>query len=83
MKKLAPLLIVGILVIALAMPASGFIICPMDEPTAEELVPTIVTTNVPLDRWATVYGPAMASFAHEAFLPVQVTSAVGDRRVVG
>lgn len=45
MKKLAPLLIVGILVIALAMPASGFIICPMDEPTAEELVPTIVTTT--------------------------------------
>lgn len=42
--------------------------------------PTIVTTNVPLKNWGTVYGEPMGSFAHEAFIPVAVSSAKGDRR---
>jgi len=43
-------------------------------------LPTIVTTNVPLQQWADVYGVPMASFAHEAFFPYVVTSKEGDRR---
>lgn len=43
-------------------------------------LPTIVTTNVPLKSWGEVYGEAMESFAHEAFLPINVVSAEGDRR---
>lgn len=33
-------------------------------------LPTIVTTNVPQKDWATVYSPAMASFAYDAFYSV-------------
>ena len=36
-------------------------------------LPTIVTTNVPLEQWADQYGPAMASFAKEAFVRVPVS----------
>jgi DNA replication protein DnaC len=43
-------------------------------------LPTIVTTNVPLKNWGEVYGEAMESFAHEAFLPINVVSTEGDRR---
>lgn len=43
-------------------------------------LPTIVTTNVPLKSWGSVYGEAMGSFAHEAFIPIAVTAPGGDRR---
>lgn len=44
-------------------------------------LPTIVTTNVPQKDWAGAYGPAMESFAHDAFYPVpMVYGTVGDRR---
>jgi DNA replication protein DnaC len=42
--------------------------------------PTIVTTNVPLGEWDSVYGSAMGSFAHEAFIPLAIMSVEGDRR---
>ena len=38
----------------------------------DKALPTIVTTNVPLNAWSTQYGEAMASFAHEAFLRIQL-----------
>jgi DNA replication protein DnaC len=41
-------------------------------------LPTIITTNVPLGRWASAYGPAAASFAREAFECVPIMCA--DRR---
>ena len=43
-------------------------------------LPTIVTTNVPLNDWGSVYGEPMESFAHEAFIPLSVVSLEGDRR---
>jgi DNA replication protein DnaC len=43
-------------------------------------LPTIVTTNVPLKNWGDVYGEAMGSFAHEAFIPINIVSTEGDRR---
>jgi DNA replication protein DnaC len=43
-------------------------------------LPTIVTTNVPLKDWGSVYGEAMGSFAHEAFIPLVITAPEGDRR---
>ena len=42
-------------------------------------LPTIVTTNVPLKKWGVVYGEAMGSFAHEAFIPIAVEY-IKDRR---
>ena len=44
-------------------------------------LPTVVTTNVAQKDWAVEYGPAMASFAHDAFysVPVEYGDA-GDRR---
>lgn len=42
--------------------------------------PTVVTTNVAPSDWAAVYGEAMASFAHEAFLQLAIMSVGGDRR---
>jgi DNA replication protein DnaC len=44
-------------------------------------LPTIITTNVPLGNWGEVYGESMASFAHEAFVTLDVVSPEGDRRV--
>lgn len=44
-------------------------------------LPTIITTNVPLRDWAEPYGETTASFAHEAFLSVEIMSSVGDRRL--
>jgi len=43
-------------------------------------LPTIVTTNVPLKNWGEVYGQPMESFAHEAFIPLNIQSNEGDRR---
>jgi DNA replication protein DnaC len=43
-------------------------------------LPTIVTTNVPLENWGSVYGSAMGSFAMEAFIPIEVEAPQGDRR---
>jgi DNA replication protein DnaC len=43
-------------------------------------LPTIVTTNVPMKNWGVVYGEPMGSFAHEAFIPIEVKSSKGDRR---
>mgnify|MGYP006270136313 CR=1 FL=1 len=43
-------------------------------------LPTIVTTNVPLENWGTVYGAPMGSFAMEAFIPIEVRAPKGDRR---
>jgi len=43
-------------------------------------LPTIVTTNVPLENWGSVYGSAMGSFAMEAFIPIEVEAQQGDRR---
>ena len=33
----------------------------------DKALPTIITTNVKRENWAKQYGPAMGSFAHEAF----------------
>lgn len=38
-------------------------------------LPTIITTNVSLENWETKYGPAMASFANEAFRKVKLRNA--------
>lgn len=43
-------------------------------------LPTIITSNVSLKRWRTAYGASMESFAHEAFIAVNVESDKGDRR---
>ena len=43
-------------------------------------LPTIVTTNVPMNKWRVTYGEPMESFAHEAFVSVVVESEMGDRR---
>jgi len=43
-------------------------------------LPTIVTTNTPMGEWADTYGDSMASFAHEAFVPIAIISTRGDRR---
>lgn len=37
-------------------------------------LPTIVTSNTPLSRWEEQYGAPMASFAYEAFIPIEVNS---------
>ena len=47
MKKLVSLLTIGIMVACLlAFPASAANICPFDQPSAEELVPSLITTTV-------------------------------------
>lgn len=38
----------------------------------DKALPTIVTTNVPLENWGKKYGEAMGSFAHEAFRLVRI-----------
>ena len=43
-------------------------------------LPTIITTNVPIESWGEVYGESMYSFLHEAFTTYQVISMEGDRR---
>ena len=43
-------------------------------------LPTIITTNVPIESWGEVYGESMYSFLHEAFTTYQVISTEGDRR---
>ena len=43
-------------------------------------LPTIVTTNIELNTWASTYGPAMESFAREAFAYIVLESTKGDLR---
>lgn len=45
-------------------------------------LPTIVTTNVPIKDWGDTYGQPMGSFVKEAFMPIVVESAEGDRRAL-
>jgi hypothetical protein len=44
-------------------------------------LPTIITSNVPLDAWRDVYGISMSSFAHEALLTIGILSPKGDHRL--
>lgn len=43
-------------------------------------LPTIITTNVPLQDWAAIYGEAMESFAHEAAFLLEMLGKGGDHR---
>ena len=43
-------------------------------------LPTIVTSNTPLNKWEEQYGAPMASFAYEAFIPIEVNSGKDLRR---
>jgi len=43
-------------------------------------LPTIVTTNVKREDWASLYGDATESFANEAFTYLPISSAKGDLR---
>jgi DNA replication protein DnaC len=43
-------------------------------------LPTIVTSNIPLENWPQWYGEATGSFAHEAFINIDLESAKGDLR---
>jgi DNA replication protein DnaC len=43
-------------------------------------LPTIVTTNIALDKWNGLYGDATASFAKEAFTYLPLNSEKGDLR---
>lgn len=43
-------------------------------------LPTIVTSNIPLEAWGSVYGSATESFAREAFVPIALKSPKGDLR---
>lgn len=43
-------------------------------------LPTIVTTNIPLENWRGRYGDATASFANEAFAYLRIDSKEGDLR---
>lgn len=43
-------------------------------------LPTIVTTNIPLENWRGRYGDATTSFAAEAFAYIHVDSTKGDLR---
>jgi DNA replication protein DnaC len=43
-------------------------------------LPTIVTSNIPLGKWKDFYGDATASFAHEAFVNIDLQSIKGDLR---
>jgi DNA replication protein DnaC len=43
-------------------------------------LPTIVTTNIDLSKWRRTYGEPMESFAHEAFMWINIESESGDRR---
>lgn len=38
----------------------------------DKALPTIITTNVPREKWAAQYSEAMGSFAHEAFHRVRI-----------
>jgi DNA replication protein DnaC len=44
-------------------------------------LPTIVTTNIPLENWYGRYGDATASFAKEAFAQLHIDSKKGDLRI--
>jgi DNA replication protein DnaC len=38
----------------------------------DKALPTIITTNVPREKWAKQYSEAMGSFAHEAFQQIEI-----------
>lgn len=40
----------------------------------DKALPTIVTTNVAVNKWSAMYGEAMGSFAHEAFEHVELST---------
>jgi DNA replication protein DnaC len=44
-------------------------------------LPTIVTTNLPVDAWSAAYGEATGSFIHEAFATIDLESTRGDLRL--
>ena len=44
-------------------------------------LPTIVTTNLPIDAWSAAYGEATGSFIHEAFATIELESTRGDLRL--
>lgn len=43
-------------------------------------LPTIVTTNIELSEWASLYGDATESFAREAFAYLPISASKGDLR---
>ena len=43
-------------------------------------LPTIVTSNIPIDNWPQWYGEATGSFAYEAFINIDLQSEEGDLR---
>lgn len=43
-------------------------------------LPTIVTTNLPVESWSAAYGEATGSFIHEAFTTIELKSIKGDLR---
>jgi len=43
-------------------------------------LPTIVTTNLPVEAWSAAYGEATGSFIHEAFATIELKSTRGDLR---
>ena len=43
-------------------------------------LPTIITTNLPVESWSAAYGEATGSFIHEAFVTIQLESIKGDLR---
>lgn len=43
-------------------------------------LPTIITTNLPIDSWEAAYGEATGSFIHEAFTTILLNSIKGDLR---
>ena len=45
-------------------------------------LPTIVTTNIPLENWRGRYGDATTSFASEAFAYLRIDSTKGDLRTL-
>lgn len=43
-------------------------------------LPTIVTSNIPVKSWGSVYGAATESFSREAFVSIELKSPKGDLR---
>ena len=61
--------------------ASGFAAKELDlllRQRHREALPTLITTNIPLTKWADTYNASMASFAEEAF--TRIVMAKDDRR---
>ena len=43
-------------------------------------LPTVVTSNIPIEAWGATYGASTESFAREAFIPIALKSPKGDLR---